>query len=139
MIKLLLYLLVLTAFIPLTSSGKIKPPAKKHVSEIRNITASPSFDEDAVLFDNMERMLPFQDSLGTGKRKKIKEVGRSQPQAKPEKVERRDPDDRPKGADPGNIQRPPADRPNARPGGRPPGGAGTGRGARPQGPPPRGR
>ena len=138
MIKLVPYLIMLMAFIPLASSGKIKPRIKKHISGVRNITADTSSDGNAVLSHYMERIMLFQDSLNKEKQKRIKEVGRSRPQAKPEKVERPDPGDGRQGRNPGNVQRPPADRPNARPGDRPPGGGGGG-GGRPQGRPPGGR
>lgn len=140
MIKSILYFLVLLAFIPLTSSARIKLRAAKHISKVRNMSDA----KEVAAADSAGLMIPFapfQDSLNTGGRKRIKEVGRSKPQSIPEKVERNNPDDRPAdNPDRGNA-RPPIDRPasertNLRPGGRPQGGM-PGGGARPQQPPPR--
>jgi hypothetical protein len=140
MIKFLLYFAVLTAFIPLTSSGKIKLLSLRHVSETRNMRVARevvSVDEGGLMIP----FVPFQDSLNGGGRKRIKEVGRSKPQAIPEKVDRNNPDDRPAdNPDRGNarppIERPSSERTNVRQGGRPQGGMPPG-GARPQPPPPR--
>ena len=139
MIKFLLYFLMLTAFVPLTSSARIRPRAGRHVSEIRNISpAAATISKDSV--GSLIPFIPFQDSLNIGGRKRIKEVGRSKPQSIPEKIDRNDPDNRP-ADNPDRVNtRPPADRPsvdreNVRPGGRPAGGMGGG--VRPQAPPPR--
>ncbi len=139
MLKFLLYFLMLTAFIPLTSSAEIKTGNAKHVSEIMNMRS----DLQLISSDSDESLLPyinFQDSLSQGGRKRIKEVGRSKPQSIPEKVDRNDPNDRPADNPDRSNMRPPADRQPAdrngvRPGGRPAGGIGGG--SRPQAPPPR--
>lgn len=119
MIKFFLYFVVLIAFIPLISSGNIRPRVHRHISERR--------DNDSIKLVMTFR--PPQDSIKNANRKIIKEVARAKPQSKPEKVVRRDPDDRPANPNPGN-----AARPAIRPGDRPVGGA---RGARPQAPPAR--
>jgi hypothetical protein len=139
MIKFLLYFVMLTAFVPLTSSAKIRPLAGRHVSEIRNIIP----DAETISRESMASIMPFipfQDSLNAGGRKRIKEVGRSKPQSIPEKIDRNDPNDRPAdNSGRGNVRppadRPPVDRGNVRPGGRPAGGIGGG--IRPQAPPQR--
>lgn len=138
MIKFLIYFLVLTAFVPLTSSARIRPRAGRHMSEIRKRPAAEAISKDSL--GSIMQFIFFQDSLNTGGRKRIKEVGRSRPQSIPEKIDRNDPNNRPvENPDRGNV-RPPVDRPsgdhgNVRPGGRPAGGMGGG--IRPQAPPPR--
>lgn len=134
MIKFFLYFVVLMAFIPLVSSGRIRPRAQRHVSELRDITGNPFLTWHDGAVDSISVRMgsrPPQDSLGKVNRKKIKEVARAKPQAKPEKIARRAPVDRP--ADPGAVRRPPA-RPATRPTARPAGGQG---GTRPQTPPSR--
>lgn len=113
MMKLILYSIILAAFIPLAASARDKNPARRHISRrveiIRNSILNPEESGDSL---QTARIRPaFQDTVQAGRRKRIKEVPQSKPQPKPERVTNRPPPDpaddnrRPAG------QRPPAERP----------------------------
>jgi len=124
MTKLYLYFIVFMAFVPLVSSGKIRPRTHRHISELRDISGNLFFtgdaEDDSMVVIRASR--PPQDSLKSANRKRIKQVARAKPQSKPEKIGKRDPRD-PVGQpeDPGNAPLPPIARPGIRPGGRPEG------------------
>lgn len=124
--KLLLYFILLSSFVPLISHGKARPWVSRHIA-----APGKSIDESDLVntADSMRAfILPVQDTLGSGKRKRIKEVARSKPQPAPEKIGKHFPPDGQRG--PANARRPDQRPPQAHPQG--------GRG-RPQPPPRRGR